>query len=123
MRGKSPGERVKTGESPKITQGDGVKKGDSPKIPRVKKGEKPGEKVKGERVKKLKIPRLNWKAGAVLAGIAFAYYLYKIGWFDEMFRQLRNLGAIKDLPSEREEKSVVRSSPVLGKIEKNLGRG
>jgi len=81
---------------------------------------KPGEKVKGERVKKLSIPkpRLSWKAYAVIAGLAFAYYLYHIGWFDEMFRQLKRLGAVKDLPDD-DEKQVVRS-PVLGKIESNL---
>ena len=95
-----------------------VKSGESPKIPRVKKGEKPGEKVKGERVKKLKIPRLSWKAGAVLVGLAFAYYLYKVGWFDEMFRHLKRLGSVRDLPDDG-EKPVVRS-PVLGKIERNL---
>ena len=95
-----------------------VKSGESPKIPRVKKGEKPGETAKGERVKKLKIPRLSWKAGAVLVGLAFAYYLYKVGWFDEMFRHLKRLGSVRDLP-EDEGKPVVRS-PVLGKIERNL---
>ena len=95
-----------------------VKKGDSPKISQVKKGEKLGGKVRGEGVKKLKIPKLSWKAGAVLAGLAFAYYLYHIGWFDEMFRQLKRLGAVKDMP-EPEDKPVVRS-PVLGKIERNL---
>ena len=97
-----------------------------------------GEKVKGERVKpapkpepkpkkKLKIglPKLSWKAYAFVAGLAFVYYLYKVGWFDEMFRQLKRLGAVKDIPEpgEEEKKPVVRSSPVLGKIEKNLGRG
>ncbi len=101
-----------------------VKSGESPKIPRVKVSEKPGEKVKGEKVKRLRIPRLGWKAYAVLAGLAFAYYLYHIGWFDEMFRQLKRLGAVKDMPEpgEKEKKPIVRS-PVLGKIEKNLGRG
>ena len=115
-----------------------VKSGESPKIPRVKSGDEKGEKVKGERVKpapkqepkqkkplKLKLPKLSWKAYAVLAGLAFAYYLYKVGWFDEMFRQLKRLGAVKDMPEpgEKDKKPVVRSSPVLGKIEKNLGRG
>ena len=40
-----------------------------------------------------------------------------------MFRQLRRLGALKDMKEPEEKKPVVRSSPVLGKIEKNLGRG
>ncbi len=124
--GESPGENGgnsgKSGESPKIPENPPVKKGDSPKIPRVKKGDGKGERVKGERGKRLKIPKLGWKAYAVIAGLAFAYYLYHIGWFDEMFRQLKRLGALKDMP-DGEDKPVVRSSPVLGKIEKNLGRG
>ena len=121
-KGESPGETGgnsgKSGESPKIPRNPPVKKGDSPKITGVKKGEKKGEAVKGERVKKLKLPKLGWKVYAVLAGLAFAYYLYHIGWFDEMFRQLKRLGAVKDMP-EPEDKPVVRS-PVLGKIERNL---
>ena len=139
--GESPGENggnlVKSGDSPKITENHPVKKGDSPKITRVKSGEKLGEKVKGEKVKpapkqepkqkkplKLKLPKLGWKAYAVLAGLAFAYYLYHIGWFDEMFRQLKRLGVVKDMPEpEGKEKKPIVRSPVLGKIEKNLGRG
>ncbi len=103
-----------------------VKRGGSPEIPEnppVKKGDEKGERVKGEKVKRLKLPKLGWKAYAVLAGLAFVYYLYKVGWFDEMFRQLKRLGALEDMKEPEEEKPVVRSSPVLGKIEKNLGRG
>lgn len=121
--GEKGGNSGKSGESPKITHGERVKKGDSPKIPRVKSGDGKGERVKGEKVKRLKIPKLGWKAYAVLAGLAFAYYLYHIGWFDEMFRQLKRLGALRDMEEPGEKKPVVRSSPVLGKIEKNLGRG
>jgi len=137
-----------TGELPVEASDNRVKMGDEGKSPeenppvRVSDeddsgGLTPGEKVKSERVKpapkpgfkpkkkplKIGLPKLSWKAYAFVAGLAFVYYLYKVGWFDEMFRQLKRLGAVKDLPSEREEKPVVRSSPVLGKIEKNLGRG
>ncbi|WP_245610393.1 hypothetical protein [Thermococcus celericrescens] len=125
--GESPGEnggnKVKMGDSPKITQNPPVKKGDSPKVSRVKSGDKKGEKVKGERVKRFSLPRpkLSWKVYAVGVGLAFAYYLYKVGWFDEMFRHLKRLGALKD--AKEEDKPVVRSSPVLGKIESNLRRG
>lgn len=112
---------VKSGESPKITHGESVKKGDSPKIPRVKRGEKPGERVKGEGVNKLKIPRLSWKGVAVLVGTAVVYYLYKTGWFDSVFESLKRLGGEEQEPEE--DKPVVRSSPILRKIERNLGRG
>ncbi|WP_148882751.1 hypothetical protein [Thermococcus aciditolerans] len=97
-----------------------VKREDPPKVPRMKKEEKPGEKVRGERVKKLSIPtpKLSWKAWGLIIGLAFLYYLYKVGWFDEMFRQLKRLGAVRDMPDE-ENRPVVRS-PVLGKIESNL---
>lgn len=121
---KTSDDGVKNRESLKITKNPPVKESDSPKISRVKRGDEKGEMVKSEKVKRLKLPKLSWKAYAVVLGLAFAYYLYKVGWFDEMFRQLRNLGAVKDMPDE-EDKPVVRSgeSPILGKIEKNLGRG
>ncbi|WP_245612522.1 hypothetical protein [Palaeococcus ferrophilus] len=126
---KSPGETggngVKKGDSPKITQSPPVKKGDSPRVPRVKSGDKKGERVKGERVKRLSLPRpkLSWKVYAIGIGLAFAYYLYKVGWFDELFRHLKSLGALKDAKKGEKDKPVVRSSPVLGKIEQNLRRG
>ncbi|WP_456395051.1 hypothetical protein [Thermococcus sp.] len=78
--------------------------------------EKPGEKVKGERVKGLKVPlpRLSWKAYAIVGGLAFAYYLYKVGWFDEMWRQLRNLGVVKDLPDDEQ------ANPFLERARRNI---
>lgn len=123
--GESGGDRVKMGESPEITKNPQVKKGDSPKIPQVNSGDTKGEKVKGERVKRFSLPRpkLSWKVYAIGIGLAFAYYLYKVGWFDELFRHLKRLGALKDAKEDEEDKPVVRSSPVLGKIEENLRRG
>jgi len=118
--GETGGKSVKTGESPKITQGEGVKSGDSPKITRVKKGEKSGEKVKGERVKKgfkVPVPRLSWKVWSVIIGLAFLLYLYKLGWFDEMFRQVKRLAGKDDEPVKAYGE---RRSPLLGKIESNL---
>jgi len=121
-----PGEKrevgVKREESPKITQEERVKKEDSPKITRVKKEEKPGEKVKGERVKKgfkVPLPKLSWKAYAIVGGLAFAYYLYHIGWFDEMLRQLKRLGAVKDLPDDEPEPS----NSLLEKARRNISGG
>lgn len=112
---------VKREESPKIPQGEKVKSGDSPKIPWVKKGEKPGEKVKGERVKRgISIPklRLSWKAWSVILGLVFVWYLYHIGWFDEMFRQLKRLAGRDEEPGKAHEEW--KRSHVLGKIESNL---
>ncbi|WP_457751032.1 hypothetical protein [Thermococcus sp.] len=117
--GETGGKSGKTGESPKIPQSERVKSGDSPKIPGVKKREKPGERVKGERVKKgfkVPVPKLSWKAWGFILGLAFIYYLYHVGWFDEMFRQLKRLAGKDEVP-EHEER---RKSPVLGKIESNL---
>ena len=119
--GESPeGERVKSGDSRGETGGKSVKSGDSPKITRVKKGEKSGEKVKGERVKRgisIPKPRLSWKAVGVVLGLAFLLYLYKLGWFDEMFRQLKRLAGKGDEPVKAYGE---RRSPLLGKIESNL---
>ncbi len=114
---------VKREESPKITQGEGVKLGDSPEITGVKKGEKPGEKVKGERVKKgfkVPVPRLSWKAWGLILGLAFIYYLYKVGWFEEMWNQLKNLGAVRNLQDE--EKSV-KNDAILERVNRNLAGG
>ena len=125
--GESPGETGgnsgKSRESPKITQGEGVKLGDSPEITGVKKGEKPGEKVKGERVKKgfkVPVPRLSWKAWGLILGLAFIYYLYKVGWFEEMWNQLKNLGAVRNLQDE--EKSV-KNDAILKRVNRNLAGG
>nr|WP_206206077.1 hypothetical protein [Thermococcus sp. JdF3] len=118
--GENRGNSGKSEESPKIPQGEKVKSGDSPKITGVKKGEKPGEKVKGERVKKgfrVPRPRLSWKAWSVIFALAFLYYLYKVGWFDEMFRQLKRLAG-KD--KEPVKAYGEKRSPILGKIESNL---
>ena len=76
-----------------------------------------------EKVKKLKVllPKLSWKAYAVIAGLAFVYYLYKVGWFDEMWRQLRNLGAVKDLPDDEPE--VASANPLLERAKRNIAGG
>ncbi|WP_367884404.1 hypothetical protein [Thermococcus sp. JCM 11816] len=81
--------------------------------------------MKGERVKRFSLPRpkLSWKVYAIGIGLAFSYYLYKVGWFDALFDHLKRLGALKDAKEDEEDKPVVRSSPVLGKIEENLRRG
>ena len=111
---------VKHEESPKIPRGDGVKSEDSPKITGVKKGEKQGGKVDGERVKRgisIPKPKLSWKAWGLILGLAFLWYLYHIGWFDEMFRQLKRLVGKDEEPIKAYEE---RRSSVLGKIESNL---
>ncbi|WP_285519178.1 hypothetical protein [Thermococcus nautili] len=114
------GERGKSEDSPGENGGKSGKTGESPKIPLVKKGEKQGEVVKGERVKRgisIPRPRLSWKAWSIIIGVAFIYYLYKVGWFDEMFRQVKRLtGKEEPVKAYGEE----RRSPVLGKIESNL---
>ncbi|WP_245608275.1 hypothetical protein [Thermococcus guaymasensis] len=108
---------MKIEESP---EGERVKSGDSPKITGVKKGEKQGERVKGERVKReisIPKPRLSWKAVGLVVGLAFLWYLYKTGWFDSV---LEFLGVKeKEEPVKAYEE---RRSPLLGKIESNLRR-
>ena len=97
-----------------------VKHEESPKVPRAHQSEKQGEKVKGERVKKgfkVPVPRLSWKTWSVIIGVAFIYYLYKVGWFDEMFRQVKRLAGKDDEPVKAYGE---RRSPLLGKIESNL---
>ncbi|AJC72793.1 hypothetical protein X802_08415 [Thermococcus guaymasensis DSM 11113] len=115
--GESGGNSVKIEESP---EGERVKSGDSPKITGVKKGEKQGERVKGERVKReisIPKPRLSWKAVGLVVGLAFLWYLYKTGWFDSV---LEFLGVKeKEEPVKAYEE---RRSPLLGKIESNLRR-
>lgn len=122
--GDSPGENRgnsgKSEESPKVPRGEKVKSGDSPKITGVKKGEKQGETVKGERVKKgfkVPVPRLSWKAWSLILGVAFLYYLYKVGWFDAMLDHLKFLKSSNEAVKGYGEE---RRSPVLGKIESNL---
>ncbi|GAB6102380.1 hypothetical protein JCM16138_16030 [Thermococcus atlanticus] len=109
------GERVNPVENREVE----VKREESRKVSHAHQGDKPGEKVKGERVKSLKVPlpRLSWKAYAIIGGLAFAYYLYKVGWFDEMWRQLRNLGAVKDLPDDEQ------ANPFLERARRNIAGG
>ncbi|NJE04193.1 hypothetical protein [Thermococcus sp. MV11] len=112
------GSEVKSEEPERVKQVEDRE--GSPKITGVKKGEKPGEKVKGERVKRgfrVPRPRLSWKAWSVIFALAFLYYLYKVGWFDEMFRQLKRLAGKDEEPVKAYEE---RRSPILGKIESNL---
>lgn len=116
---------VKYGESPKITKGEMVKKGESPGLKVVHRGDdgeitrvKREEKVKGERVKRLSIPkpRLSFKAYAILGGLAFAYVMYHFGWFDEVWKSLKRLAAFaKSKPKEEAE-----SNPLLERVNKNL---
>ena len=82
---------------------------------------KSGEKVKGERVKKLSVPvpKLSWKAWSLVLGVVFIYYLYKVGWFDSILDHLKFMKASSEVGKGEKERPVVRS-PVLGKIESNL---
>jgi len=98
-----------------------VKREEPQKVTRTPREEKPGEKVKGERVKKLSIPkpRLSWKAWSLVLGVVFIYYLYKVGWFDSILDHLKFMKASSEVGKGEKERPVVRS-PVLGRIESNL---
>ncbi|WP_042688653.1 hypothetical protein [Thermococcus nautili] len=118
------GSEVKSGESERVKPVENrekeVKREESPKVPRAHQGEKPGETVKGERVKRgisIPRPRLSWKAWSLILGVVIIYYLYKVGWFDEMFRQVKRLTGKEEPVKAYEER---KRSPVLGKIESNL---
>lgn len=93
-------------KSAKITQEERVKKGD----------EIEGDVVKKKAGFKVPVPRLSWKVWGFILGLAFLYYLYKVGWFDSMLDHLKFLKTSSEAVKGYEE----RRSPVLGKIESNL---
>jgi len=100
----------------------GVETKDSPKVPRAHQGEKQGGEVKGEKVKRgisIPTPKLSMKAVGIILGLAFIYYLYKVGWFDSILEHLKFMKSSSEAMKEYEEER--KRSPVLGKIESNLG--
>lgn len=116
---------VKKSESPKV-KGDGeVKSGDSPRSKVIHRGDdgeitrrKKSERVKGERVKRgisVPKPKLSLKAYAFIGGLAFMYFLYKLGFFESLINHLKTLGVfVKSKPEEEVE------HPLLERVRRNL---
>jgi len=141
--GESPGETKEIqGEKPGETTSETVKvegeKVESPSEPvkieedllsetvknRVEERVKKSDRVKGERVKsdsgKIPIPkpRISLKGVAIISGLVFVYFLYKMGFFDSMIDHLKRLKAFNDLKEEDEEVSF--ENPYLERAKKNL---
>lgn len=140
--GESPGETtVYNNEKPGETTGETVKGGDfmgeMVKIEedslsetvknRVEERVKKSDRVKGERVKSdsgeipIPKPKIGLKGVAIISGLVFVYFLYKMGFFDSMIEHLKRLKAFKDLEEENEEvEEVSFENPVLERAKRNL---
>lgn len=75
-------------------------------------------KNKRERVKRgfsIPKPKLSLKAYAFIGGLAFMYFLYKLGFFESLINHLKTLGVfVKSKPEEEVE------HPLLERVRRNL---